>query len=71
MSKIIYSFLFLLLSNFLSAQQNNVEMADAMRSNGKIYVIVACILVIFLVFILYLIRIDKKITRLEKEINSK
>lgn len=43
-----------------------VEMADTMRSEGKIYVLVAIILVIFSGLALYLFRIDQKISRLEK-----
>lgn len=42
-------------------------MADVMRSNGKIYVVVAVILTIFAGIILYLIRLDRKITKLEKQ----
>ena len=41
-------------------------MADVMRSNGKIYVVVAVLAVIFIGIILYLIRIDRKISKLEK-----
>jgi preprotein translocase subunit YajC len=41
-------------------------MADTMRSNGKIYVVVAIILTIFAGLIFYLIRIDRKITKIEK-----
>ena len=43
------------------------EMADAMRSNGKIYVVIAVVLTILLGLLLYLIRLDKKIGKLEKE----
>src|SRR5687768_15834930 len=46
-----------------------VEMADTMRQNGKIYVVVAVILTIFAGIIIYLIRLDRKISRLEKESN--
>ena len=46
-----------------------VEMADAMRQNGKIYVVVAVILTIFAGIIIYLVRLDRKISRLEKENN--
>jgi succinate dehydrogenase/fumarate reductase cytochrome b subunit len=48
-------------------EANNVEMADAMRSNGKIYVVVAVLVVIFLGMIIYLINLDRKISKLEKE----
>jgi hypothetical protein len=46
---------------------NKVDMADTMRSNGRIYVVVAVVVVILLGLILYLVRLDRKITRLEKE----
>jgi hypothetical protein len=48
------------------AQGQPAEMADVMRSNGKIYVVVAVILTIFAGIIIYLIRLDRKITKLEK-----
>ena len=44
-----------------------VEMADAMRANGKIYVVIAVILTILTGLILYLVRIDRRVSRLEKE----
>ena len=47
--------------------ENKVEMADTMRSNGRIYVVVAVVVTILIGLILYLIRLDKKITNLEKE----
>ena len=37
-----------------------------MRSNGKIYVVVVVVLIILLGLFLYLVRLDRKITRLEK-----
>ncbi|HQW44230.1 MAG: CcmD family protein [Chitinophagaceae bacterium] len=49
------------------AQENKVEMADTMRSNGRIYVVVAVVVTILLGLILYVARLDRKITRLEKE----
>ncbi len=48
-----------------------VEMADIMRSEGKIYVVVAMILIIFIGIVLYLVRLERKINRLEKEQESK
>jgi len=44
-----------------------VDMADTMRSNGRIYVVVAVVLLILVGLILYVVRLDRKITRLEKE----
>jgi K+-transporting ATPase A subunit len=43
------------------------EMADTMRSNGKIYVVVVVCLVILVGLFLYMIRVDRKVRRLEKE----
>ena len=44
----------------------NVEMADIMRSNGKIYVVVAVISIIFIGLMIYLYLIDKRVKKLEK-----
>jgi hypothetical protein len=49
------------------AQSNSqVEMADVLRSNGKIYTVVAVILTILIGLFIYLINIDRKISKLEK-----
>jgi hypothetical protein len=63
--KIVLLFSLLLLRLFAAAQEK-VEMADNLRSNGKIYVVVAVIVTIFAGIILYLIRLDRKLTKLEK-----
>ena len=57
----------LCLSSF--AQEEGVAMADAMRNNGKIYVVVAVIATIFAGIVIYLIRLDRKISKLEKTIH--
>ena len=59
----------ILLSSFLAyAQQGDeIEMADMLRSSGKIYVVVAVLLIILAGVIIFLIRIDRKISRLEKK----
>lgn len=56
----------LLFSLLLWAQDGTVEMADNMRKNGKIYVVVAVVLTILIGLFLYLIRLDKKISNIEK-----
>ena len=68
--KIILSLSLLLPSLLALAQENHVEMADTMRSNGKIYVVVAVIVTIFTGIIIYLVRLDRKISKLEKNIHS-
>ena len=54
----------LLMSNTVIA--DSVEMADLMRSNGKIYVVVAVIAIIFIGLMAYLYRIDQRVKKLEK-----
>jgi len=56
----------LLLTVINYAQDEKVEMADTMRSNGRIYVVVAVVVLILLGLLLYLVRLDKKITKIEK-----
>lgn len=48
------------------ADSDKVEMADTFRSNGKIYIVVAVVVTILLGLILYVIRLDRKISRMEK-----
>lgn len=47
---------------------NTVEMADLMRSNGKIYVVVGVILIIFLGIIFYMVKVDRKLSKIEGEV---
>ena len=57
--------IFILFSLPCFAQQK-VEMADTMRSNGKIYVVVAVCITILIGLFIYIFILDKKITRFEK-----
>ena len=41
-----------------------------MRSMGKMYVVVAVIAAIFLGIVVYLIRLDRKLTKLEDQIKN-
>ncbi len=50
----------------LFAQDNGVEMADSLRSNGKIYVVVICIVIILVGLLAYLFSIDKRLKKIEK-----
>ena len=45
----------------------NVEMADVLRSEGKIYVVVVIFLLILVALFMYLYRIEKKIDRLKNK----
>ncbi|MBC7411863.1 MAG: CcmD family protein [Bacteroidia bacterium] len=46
--------------------QQKPEMADLMRSNGKIYVVVTCLLIVFTCVVVYLISLDKRLSKLER-----
>ena len=49
------------------AQENEVEMADMMRENGKIYVVVAIVSIILLFLMIAVMNIDRKVRKIEKE----
>ena len=68
LKKIVLFLLVLLNAVLVFAQENKtVEMADVMRSNGKIYVVVAICLTILIGLFLYVWNVDRKIAKLEKE----
>lgn len=45
-----------------------VEMAEAMTANGKIYVVVGVLAIIFVGLVIYLIAIDKRVSKIEKDL---
>ena len=51
-----------------TAPADQPEMADLLRQNGKIYVVVAVITVVLAGLLFFLISLDRKLTRLEKEV---
>ncbi len=61
---LITIFLLLITATVATAQ---TEMADTMRSNGKIYVVVTVLATIFAGIFAYLVMLDRKISKLEKE----
>ena len=67
LKKIILLYVVMTTSLVMFAQDKKVEMADTMRSNGRIYVVVAVVVTILTGLILYVIRLDRKMTKLEKE----
>jgi hypothetical protein len=67
MKKIFLLISFVIISLNLFAQNNRIEMADELRNSGKIYVVVAVMLLLFLSFITYLFTIDKRLKKIEKK----
>ena len=69
--RIAFTLMMLMLTLNMFAQNNNVEMADALRSNGKIYVVVGCIVIILVGLLVYLFAMDRRLKILEKKSNDK
>ena len=58
---------------FLMAQNSGdqaIEMADTFRSDGKIYVVVLVVVIVFTGLFLYAANTDRKLSKIEKEIKS-
>jgi CcmD family protein len=64
MTKLLLAFCLLLSATMTFGQ--SVEMADAMRSSGKIYVVIATIVIIFIGLAIYLFSIDRRLKKIEK-----
>jgi len=64
------TFLMVMLLSFITAfaqTDEPVKMADAMRSSGMIYVVVAVISVIFIGLAIFLFSIDRRLKKIENE----
>ncbi len=71
MSKYFRFSLIIIASLFsLAAKAQTESSTDLMRSNGKIFVVMAVVVLILVGLFIYLFSIDKKITRLEKDIHQ-
>lgn len=57
-----------LLASLSAKAQSPVD--DFFYQSGKIYVVVAILVIIFSVLAFYLVRLDRKITNIEKERNE-
>jgi uncharacterized membrane protein YdbT with pleckstrin-like domain len=59
----------MLLSNtaFSQAAQTGSAMENTMYASGKIYVVVAVMVAMLMVLIAYLVRIDRRLTKLEQQ----
>jgi hypothetical protein len=80
MKKWIVVFLFLVSLNAMAQdkieitsndyQNTGVEMADVMRSEGKIYVLVGIIGIVLGGILVYVVNTDRKITKLERQFKN-
>ena len=67
MKKYLYTLLLFFAGYLPSFAQNQVDMADGLRSEGKIYVVILVILVIFAAVAAFLFSMDRRIKKLEKD----
>lgn len=67
MLKYIFGFLLFFGTQLASAQ---VEMADDFRGEGKIYIVIAIILVILAGFFFLMFRLDRRAKQLENEVKK-
>lgn len=71
MKKILTVLILLFSSLNLLAQNSDSEMADKLRADGKIYIVVICIVIILAGLLFYLFTLDKRLKLLEKKSTPK
>jgi CcmD family protein len=71
MKNIVNYFLLLLLLCGFTATAQEVEMADEMRAEGKIYVVISIIMIVLIGLVVYLFTMDRKLSKMEKMIQEK
>jgi uncharacterized transporter YbjL len=70
MIKKVLSFLFVAIAFIANAQESGPQMADTFREDGKIYVVISVLAIIFLSIVLFLIYLERKIKKLEDKIQN-
>ena len=75
MKKLFFSLLMLLTLTVYGQNKETggsfVEMADKLREDGKIWVVVTVVLVVLFGLLTYVILLDRKISKIEREVKSK
>ena len=70
MKKIVSLIFLMLVIIHQAAFAQDAEMADGMRASGKIYVVVGIILIVLIGLVVYLFMTDKKLSRIEQQLNN-
>ena len=68
MKTIISSLVLIVACTHTLLAQSGVD--DFFRSTGKIYTVLGVVVILFLVLIIYLIRLEKKFSKIEKQLND-
>jgi len=66
LKKIVLLLFIVIAATTAFAQDDKVEMANVMRSNGKIYIVVTICLTILVGLFFYVFTLDRKISKFEK-----
>ncbi len=64
-------FLISITTDLFAQSADGVTMADKMREDGKIWVVVAVVAIVFAGIVINMLRIDFKLKKIEKELNIK
>jgi len=64
--RLVFAIVLVLIQAVAFAQDANTNSNDLMRSNGKIFLVMTIVVVLMAGLLLYLISIDRKISKLEK-----
>jgi|GEM_PF-1936668 len=60
----------LIASSTLFAEEFSNQMEDTMYDTGRINVVLGVVMIIFILFFAYLLRLDGKVRKLEKEVGE-
>ena len=71
MNRVLHFVFLVFFSLPLAAQDNGAEMADVLRSNGKIYTVVAVVGIVLVGLFIYLFLTERRLTKLENRLNNK
>jgi hypothetical protein len=63
--------LFILSGNLFAQAADGVTMADKLRADGKIWVVVAVVAIVFAGIAINMLRIDFRLKKIEKDLNIK
>ena len=71
MKKIATTFLMLMVTLQLFAQEQSSVVTDSLYASGKIYVVVVCVTLILLGLLFFLSTIDRRLKKVEKKSSGK
>jgi hypothetical protein len=71
MNKYFISIIFFISFLLSQAQSSQPAMADEFRADGKIYVVIGVLLIIFISIAVFLVVLERRIKKMEEKIKSK